>query len=147
MRGRRKAWHVAIFIRRITWIDAAGGSRTTAITGNASVVAVQLALQNESNGDYATESEAQLFANATPAPVVATYQDVADEADLWYTTSGGTIVQITLPAPKASVFLADQETVDATQVAGITATAIGVVVDPGGNAVVAFLGGRRNRQR
>lgn len=137
---------MAIYTRRITWVDVAGDSRSTVILGNASVVSTEVALLNLSNADWALHSEAQLFSNAAPAPPGAQYLSVLDQATLWYVTSAGEIVQITLPAPLASIFLADGQTVDATSVAGVTATAIGVVVSPAGNPVTAFVGGTRSRQ-
>jgi len=136
---------MAIYIRRITWIDANGASRTTQVFGNATVATVQVALQNGSNADYIIESEAQVFANASPTPVSATYATVDDFAELWLQTSANTILTLTVPAPKSSMFLADQETVDPAGafVTGLMAVATGLVCDLAGNTVTNFVGGIR----
>lgn len=139
---------MAVFVRRLTWGDVAGQTRSTAITANASASAVEVALLNASNADVLLESEGQLFSNSSPSPIAATYQSVEDFAALLYADAGGSIVQITLPAPKASIFMADGETVDPanTDVAGITATVVGVVITPAGNPVTNFVGGTRQKQ-
>ncbi len=137
---------MAIYIRRLTWIDVNGSNRTTQVLGNATLATVDTAIHTLTNADDVLESEAQLFANMAPTPVNALYNAVQDEADLWFLTTASTIVQITVVAPISSLFMADQETVDPTSVAGLLATAIGLVVDPAGNAVVSFVGGRRSRQ-
>lgn len=136
---------MAVFIRRITWGDVAGGIRTTAITANASAAAIQAALLNISNADYLTESEGQLFTNSTPTPLTATYQSVADAANLLYADSTGSIVQLTLPAPRAAIFLADGSTVDPanSDIIALNATVVGVVLTPAGNPVANFVGGVR----
>jgi hypothetical protein len=138
---------MAVLLRRIQWIDADGNTRTTQILGNASTLSVELTLLAASQADLLTDVEGNLTVNTTPAPPGGTYRNVTDEADLWYADAGGSIVQITLPAPTASIFLADQETVDTsnTLVAAITAQVVGTVLTASGGVVTNIVGGRRSR--
>lgn len=134
-----------ILIRRTTYVDVQGNSRTAQLLGTASTFLIQSAVLTVSNADYALESEAELFANPTPTPVNAQYQSVLDSATLFFQTSAGTTVQITIPAPRASIFLADGETVNPASVAGVTTACIGVLCDTSGNVVTSYLTGVRAR--
>jgi len=100
-----------------------------------------------SNADIALDSEAQLFANPSPSPVNATYPSVSDYARLLFQTTAGTLVQVTIPAPQSSMFLADQFTVDSASVAGLLAALILVGTDLAGNAITSYVGGTRERSQ
>lgn len=138
---------MAIYSRRIGWIDANGEVRTTQLIGISSMSTVQLALLLLSNADEATESEAQIFVNSSPAPIAAIYQSVTDYAELWYSTSINTIIAVTVPAPRLSIFLADGQTVDPanSNVVAASGQIIGVVSDLAGNVATAFVGGLRRK--
>jgi hypothetical protein len=134
---------MALYTRRITWTDVSGNVRTTSLLGVSTMSVIELALLTSSNGDYLSDSEAEVFANASPSPAAAQYQSVTDTAQLWLVTTAGTLVQVTIPAPKLSIFMADQETVNPASVAGIVSQCVGVICDLAGNLVTGYAAGRR----
>jgi len=98
-----------------------------------------------SNADIALDSEAQIFSNPAPTPTNATYPNVGDFAKLLFQTSAATLVQVTIPAPQSSMFLADQFTVDPASVAGLLAALVLVGTDLSGNPITTYVGGTRER--
>ena len=136
---------MAILISRTSYIDVNGQLRTTQIVGASTLAVVRGQVLLLTNSDEATDSEAPITVNPTPNPVAATYQSVTDIARLLFLTSAGTIVTINVPAPLASMFMADGETVDPTSVAGLLTAATGVVSDLSGNTVASYVGGTRGK--
>lgn len=130
--------------RSTIWIDANGRTRQTILRGNASLATVESDLLALSNADTQRSWEGPTAVNPAPAPVAATYQNVADYAVLVY-TDGTDLVYITLVAPQASIFLADGETVDPTAIAVLTGHVVGTVLTGSGSAVTSFVGGFRRR--
>lgn len=134
--------------RYIVWVDFNGRTRLTLIDSAAGAAAVQAALLAQSNADVLNSEDAALTINAAPAPVAAVYQGVGDAAALIFADAAGAQVTLQLPAPKAAIFMADQETVSAPAIAGVTAAVIGTVLTPAGGLVTAYLAGmRRKAQR
>lgn len=128
--------------RSTVWVDVNGSTRQTILRGNATLSPVTtqlLALSNAAGFDCWEGPPSGPFGSAT----AATYQTVGDYAELVYTDAGGSLVYITLPAPVASIFMADGETVDATAIASLTAAVVGLVLTGSGAAVSAFVGGVR----
>lgn len=138
---------LAVVRRYQVWIDANGATTLTLANGSASLTTLIGDIKAQSNADVLNDVENTLFVNGAPAPGVATYQSVRDSAKLVFTTAAGNVVTLTVPAPKSSFFLADQETVDPTAAATIIAAALLVLTDEAGNAVTAFQGGFRQPTR
>jgi len=140
---------MAVLLRQITWVDADGLTRRTQIIGNASTFAVQAALLNMSQADELSDVEGNLTVNPTPTPIGGQYRSVTDFAAIWYSDASGNIVQVTLPAPDASIFLADQETVDPSNslVAALNTVVLGVVLTASGGVVTNYVGGLRKQSR
>jgi len=130
----------------MVWIDANGFTRLTLVNGTSPLSGVQSALLAKSNADVlnAVENTISLF---TPAPPGGTYRTVGDAAILTFQDAGGNLVDITLPAPDSSIFLADQETVDGSQIAAIIAAVVGTVDTASGGVVTAFVGGTRRTRK
>lgn len=132
--------------RRITWVDAQGLTSSTQINGSGSLASLQASLLLVSNADYVREFEGTNTPNGSPSPTAATYESVTDQAALWFTTAAGVIVQVTLPAPHSTIFMADQMTVNPAAITAQITAALAVVTDTSGNAVTAFVAGlRQNR--
>lgn len=128
--------------RTTVWQDAGGRTSAHLLTTSGGAAAVEAALAAKSNAGVLLSWEGALTVGA-PAPVNAPYPDVQDVALLVYSTAGGTLVKVALPAPQASIFMADGVTVDPAQIGAITAAIIANVVTAGGAAVTAYVGGTR----
>jgi len=130
----------------MVWIDANGFTRLTLVNGTSPLSGVQSALLAKSNADVlnAVENTISLF---TPAPPGGTYRTVGDAAILTFQDAGGNLVDITLPAPDSSIFFADQETVDSSQITAIIAAVVGTVDTASGGVVTAFVGGTRRTRK
>lgn len=129
--------------RSMVWVDANGNTRQTLLRGNASLGSVSVALLAHSYADWLLCFEGPTVQNMSPAPTTGAYQNVGDYAVLVYTDGSGNNVYVTLPAPQSSIFLADQFTVDDTQIATIDAAVIGTVLSGAGSPVTAFVAGFR----
>ncbi len=75
----------------------------------------------------------------------AVYEGSPDKAVLAFRSGVGRRVLLEIPAPKSGLFLADGETVDPGDPLGIIASFINFAQDQDGNAISAFVGGRRTR--
>lgn len=129
----------------MVWIDANGFTRLTLVNGNASLSGVQTQLVAASNADVLNSTEATLTVNP-PFPPGGTYRTVGDAALLTF-TDGTNLVNITLPAPLAAIFLADQETVDITQIGAIIAAVVGTVQTASGGVVTGYVAGLRSTKK
>jgi redox-sensitive bicupin YhaK (pirin superfamily) len=95
--------------------------------------------------------------NMSPAAVVygtnADYEDIEDKASFVFETAAGSIHRYQIPAPKASIFLADGETIDFTNAAVATFVSNWIGLGPGptsdrdGNGLAVSVGGTRTRVR
>lgn len=132
--------------RYVVWVDANGYTRLALLNGNAGLGAVQAALAAQSNAAPLNCVESALTVY-TPAPPGGVYRTVGDAAILTYQDAGGDLVDITLPAPLASVFLADGQTVDSAAIAAVSAAVIGTVVTGAGNPVTAYVAGTRRTKK
>lgn len=126
----------------VVWADAGGRTRTTQIVTSAGSAAVLAALKAQSNADWMQQWEGDLVAQV-PAPVAAQFQDASDAAVLYFQTAAGAIAKVTLPAPVASIFMADGESVDPSAIAAIIAAVIADCVTADGTAVASYVGGLR----
>lgn len=127
--------------RSILWVDSGGLTTITLILANPSAAGIQGALLAKSNADYLDEWEGPLNINGSPAPVAADYRSVTQSAVLSFLCGDGSIAKVALVAPKLSIFLADGQTVDSTQIAGIIAACTGNLVSNTGSTAASFLGG------
>ena len=80
----------------------------------------------------------------TPSPVAAAFPDVVDLARLTFTDAFGSLVNLALPAPQSSIFLADSVTVDPSAIADVITACIGHLCSSGGSLVTAYVAGLRN---
>ncbi len=129
----------------MVWVDANGFTRLTLVNGNATLSGVETALIGSSNADVLNSTEAALTVNM-PAPAGGTYRTVGDVAILTF-TDGTDLVNVTLPAPQSTIFLADQETVDITQIGAIIAAVVGTVQTAAGGVVTAYVAGTREAKK
>lgn len=144
---------------KICYASDAASIAANAAAFQTAIAATQTALANMSNAHVS--SEALLNGNANQRGVTygtsAEYNSVADQAHLYYLTLGANSDQgkgtLTIPAPKAAIFEADQVTVNpgnalvtALNVAlniGGDDTAGAVAVGPLGYEYETFVGGLR----
>jgi hypothetical protein len=112
--------------------------RTSTTTSSALQVALS-AKSNASIADYFTGQEVVF----PPSPIVGSFVSVLDVANLYFQTGGGDLVTLALPAPLASIFMADRVTVDPTTIPAIISAAIGSLVNQSGDPVVTFVNGIR----
>lgn len=127
----------------LVWIDASGFTRLTLLNTASGAATLLPSLFALSNADYLNAVENTLSVNGSPSPVTAQYPVVSDSAVLLFQDVAGEQVSIQIPAPKGSVFLADQMTVDPTAVSTLVTAAIGTLVTSSGSAVTSFIGGVR----
>lgn len=123
------------FLREGLYVDSVVGLST-----------LQAALQAKSNGVVS------VWAEGPPnfpggAATDALYPSVQDLAVLSYATGFTSRLQLLLPAPVASIFLADGITVDSSKITAITNAAIATLRTSGGVAVTAFSAGVRSSRR
>lgn len=129
-------------VRGIVWVDSNGGTRLTTPRANASLSTIQTDMLAKSNAGVAFEWEGAQSGSAG-SPSVATYQTTRDAAVLVFQTSTCEQVKLLLPAPKSSIFMTDQETVDPAQVTTLIADCLGVLCTPAGTVVTEYIAGYR----
>jgi hypothetical protein len=126
------------------WVDANGGQRiqllhlTDAAILTDGIVATSLG----SNADWITWW-GSAATTQTPAPVAATYRRVADVAALVFQDAGGNLTTVIIPAPKSTLFMADQETVDPADPTGAIANFAAILTTGSGAAAPTFVAGYR----
>jgi len=128
----------------IVWIGVAGDltiNRIRTATGASTILTDLLAL---TNADQLNTWEGDLTVNGSPAPPGGVYSGLQQVANLVFACADGTTAQIRLPAPLASIMLADGVTVDATMIATLIADCIGNLESPTGSLATGFLSGRVN---
>lgn len=132
------------------WVDANGFTRLTLVnTVPASLVTpdpaapVVAALAAKSNAAPLNDTEGTLNVVGSPAPTAGIFQVVSDCAALMFQDAAGNKTRLQLVAPQSGIFMADQETVDPTQIAAIIAAVVGTVMTAAGGVVTAYVGGTR----
>lgn len=136
---------MALQKRFIVWIDLQGRTTTSIPAADPDASGIMAALLNHSGAAVQQWFEGvPTFPGATPSGVLL--PDVADLARLTFTDAGGSLVNLSLPAPNAGIFEADTVTVDPTTIADIITASVGVLVSAAGNPVTAFVGGLRNQR-
>lgn len=132
----------------VVWIDANGRTRQTIIKTLVGAGSLLTAMRAGSLAGVNTWWQSMLQP-AVGASTPGTYQTTADTARLLFQTGSGSIIRLTLPAPKVALFLADKITVDPANatVVSIVNAAVGHLSDGAGSAVVSFVGGVYDRSR
>jgi hypothetical protein len=144
-----RGWSM-VDVRSMVWVDANGKTRQSIIRGSGSLIGATLSTVE---ADIAALSNAVVLRSWEGAENVpggtataAVFQSVADWAQLLYAASDGTEVYVTIPAPKSTIFLSDQETVDVAALTSLNADVASVVVTASGLHAATYLGGvRRSR--
>ena len=135
------------FIRSTIWLDANGFSVIKALRTNATASVIAAALQAVSNSGQLQYWESPPVTPANPA-TAAIYQSNKDQAVLFFQCADATLAQLEIPAPLASIFMADADTVDPAN--ALVILLIAACLAPGaellsasGSPAVAYTGGRR----
>ncbi len=131
-------------IRGIVWIDAQGRSRLTTPQANAALTTIQADILAVSNAKVAYYWEGART-NVGGSPASAQYVSVTDAAVLVFNDAACNEVRLTVPAPLASIFMADEQTVDPTAVSTLIAACLGVLQTGAGGVVTAYIAGYRTR--
>ena len=133
--------------RSVLWVDAGGGSTISLIRSTTGGAGIESALLGVSNADWFNEWEGTNNVNLAPAPVAAPNQSVLTQASLVFLCADGSQVTLALPAPKASIFLADGVTVNAASIAALIAACVGTLVSQSGSTATAYLSGLLTSRR
>lgn len=134
--------------RSTIWFDAQGRTRQTitrgidSLIGGPTLASVQADVAALSNADWmrywqGTEN------TQTPAPPGGQYIAVGDYAELLFSAADGSQLYVTIPAPVSTLFLADGETVDITQITTLISDVTGCLVTATGSHPTTFVGGVR----
>ena len=127
----------------VVWIDINGFTRLTLISTNTGASTILTDLLSHSLADWLNKNETGFTVNSSPSPTSGNYQRVADCASLMFTSSSSDKIVLQLPAPNSSIFLADQITVDPTQITTLIADCVGTLSASSGSLATAFVGGYR----
>lgn len=149
---------MAVYPETITYRDVKGQTaKTSFFVSEATPAAALTAAQAIVNAFDALTNGARQNAKGAyttpPSPVGyganAVFKDIEDKAVLTFTTASGAIHRYQVPAPVASLFLADEETVDSSNadIATLFAAMSGVASSRDGSLINAFIGGIRIRRR
>lgn len=143
----------------LTWRDAKGNTARTTFyvdtqlsltAANTAALAIQTAMVALTNcvlqaaiGPHAVDPQEVVYGTNSQ------YASVEDKAVFTFQTAAGDIHRFTIPAPKASIFLADGETVDAanTDVVAYTSAIIANAVTRGGQLIAFGAFGIRQRRK
>jgi hypothetical protein len=132
----------------VEWSDVnANFLRAANYVGTTATLAAYLAaLQGASNAGIAqqTHGTPNIVGNA---PADAQYPSALDTAVLKFTTASPSTVILTIPAPVAALFLADQETVDPADPTGVIAAAKACLSDILGSLAATYVSGVRAQRR
>lgn len=133
--------------RYMVWIDSSGLARLTLVNTIAGGAGIETNILANSNADILSSVDNQLIVNATPVPVNAQFPNISDSALLSFAAASGELMTLQLVAPKQSIFLADLETVDPTQITGLISSVIGTATTASGSLITAYVSGVRVRTR
>lgn len=134
--------------RSTIWFDLQGRTRQTitrgidSLIGGATLQSVQDDVGALSNADW-TRYWQGTETNQTPGPPGGTYIAVGDYAELVFAAGDGSQLYLTIPAPLASLFLADGETVDITQITTLISDVTACLITATGAHPTTYVGGIR----
>jgi hypothetical protein len=128
--------------------EAAGFLRSSNRSTGVGAAGYFLALEAASNANVASLVDALPSISATAASS-SQYSLVSTTAVFNFITSTGSGIQVTVPAPAASMFGADGVTINAADpaAAGVIAAVIGYLTDGNGNTATAFTSGVKSSRR
>lgn len=132
---------------RVTFYVSPSGTLTTQ---NAAAVAVITALDALTNAHrYSATGPATEAAQPVVYGTNSSYASVEDKAIFTFTTATGAIHRFQIPAPLASIFLADGETIDSanTLVTAFNSAVVANVVSRDSDAVTFGANGTRIRRK
>jgi hypothetical protein len=134
----------------VNWADAYGGTRLTwySYTTGGILTPFATALDATAN-PVPTQVVAATIQTPSGTPSTNPYPLVTDSAVLSFVTAVGSLVGVIVPGFQEALYLADNQTVDPAQplvIALVAATLALPIVDSSGNAVVAFVGGLRQKR-
>jgi hypothetical protein len=134
-----------VWARSVVWTDANGYNTITKIVSQSGASSVVGDLQALSNAGVLQYWESPVT-NAGLAPTAARFQSGADRAAMTFLCLDATNYVVIVPAPKATIFDGDQETVDLTN-ADVIAFAVAAVLAPlcnnAGSPVTVLIAGTR----
>lgn len=132
----------------LEWLDVDARFLRAAnyVATSAAVAAFLAAIQSASNAGLAISTQGPA-AFPAGAPTDAQYPSSLDTAVCNFAVSPSGTVILTIPAPKAAVFLADNETVDPADPTGVLAAAAAALGDVLGNPISGFRSGVRAQRR
>lgn len=136
---------MADLTRTTVYVDVNGFTRSALLTTTAGAGGIQTAILAVSDADMLDWWEGTLNINPSPAPVNSPFNSVKDAALLNFATTGTSLLQVTLPAPKASIFFGDLETVNPASIAALIAAVVGTAKTQTGLTATAFVSGTRRR--
>lgn len=129
------------FNNSVVWVDAGNRTSITLIRQDLNTQILKNDLAALSNAAWLNSWCGLVLVNGSPAPTAAQYPSVGQAAILVYQGADGTSARLTLPAPKASLFLADGVTIDSSTITTLTADMIAHGRTPSGSNIVAYQSG------
>lgn len=136
---------MAIQKRFIAWVDLQGRTTTSIPTADPNASGIMAALLNHSGASVQQWFEGPpTFPGVTPPG--GPLPDVVDLARLTFTDAGGSLVNLSLPAPNVAIFETDTVTVNPSAIADIIAACVGTLISAAGNPVTAYVAGLRNQR-
>lgn len=127
----------------VVWVDIGGRTRQTVFVVNAVGSTVRGQISAISNADVLDWFEGNDNFNVAPAPIGAAFASVRDYARLYFADGLGNQVSLTVPAPAAGIFMADQVTVDPAVIVPLINACKLYLLNSAGNLVTTYLGGVR----
>lgn len=138
----------------LKWVDENGGTRTQTISTQANPAPSFGAAAALTTAMQAASDCGLWLAKLAPvsvidgAPADGPYKTVHDVALMIFRTSAGTTIRITVPGPKAAMFLPDLQTVDPASAlaSAIISAVLGAISDANGNPATTYVSGSRQFQ-
>lgn len=135
---------MSVYARSIVWVDAYGARTIIKVQSQTGAASAEASLEALSNASVVEFWESVITPGA-PAPVALTYQSVVNRAVFAFACADGTLYNVIVPAPSASIFMADGVTVnpaDANVVAFVAAAIAAPLCNNAGSPVTAFVNGQ-----
>jgi hypothetical protein len=125
----------------VVWADATGRSRLTIIKAATNPCTILNQLAAVSNAFPLSNFDGTIDPPIGGPAVAAQYQAVNQWVRLVFQTGLSKQVGLTLPAPVASIFQADLQTVDPATIPALIAACVGNLSDGNGTVATAYLSG------
>ena len=122
------------------FIDATGRTRMQVIKALTNPCTILNNVQALSNAAVAYNFDGPIDPQIGTS-TAAMYQPAQLYANLLFQTAAGTNINLQIISPKASIFLADNVTVDPSAITALISACIGQLSDGAGNVAITYLGG------